>query len=118
VAEADIRKRVEDWAKALRAKNIDAVMSLSAPLIRSRSAPARYAWQTTSGEPGKNSSLSILAPITYEVRELNVTTQGELAFVHSINRVSGTLASGHSSDMWVRWSFGLFHALFKSRASR
>ena len=57
-------------------------------------------------------------PITYEVRELNVTTQGELAFVHSINHVSGTLASGHSSDTWVRWSFGPFHALFKSRASR
>ena len=33
MAEADIRKRVEDWAKALRARNIDAVMSLYAPNI-------------------------------------------------------------------------------------
>jgi ketosteroid isomerase-like protein len=38
------------------------------------------------------------------VRELNVATDGELAFVHALNHVSGTLAGGHTSDMWVRWT--------------
>ena len=27
-----------------------------------------------------------------------------LAFVHSVNHVSGTLADGHASDLWVRWT--------------
>jgi ketosteroid isomerase-like protein len=42
--------------------------------------------------------------IEYDVRDLNVTTNGELAFVHSLNHVSGTLASGHAQDLWVRWT--------------
>ena len=43
-------------------------------------------------------------PIAYDVRELSVTTHGELAFVHSINHVNGTLASGHITDLWLRWT--------------
>jgi ketosteroid isomerase-like protein len=35
---------------------------------------------------------------------LNVTTQGELAFVHAVNHVNGTLASGRITDLWVRWT--------------
>ncbi len=42
--------------------------------------------------------------IVYEIRELSVTTEDELAFVHSLNYVSGTLASAHTSDLWVRWT--------------
>src|SRR5262245_61728556 len=29
---------------------------------------------------------------------------GTLAFVHSLNHVSGTLPSGHTSDLWLRWT--------------
>ena len=35
---------------------------------------------------------------------MNVTTHGELAFVHAVNHVNGTLASGHGTDMWMRWT--------------
>jgi ketosteroid isomerase-like protein len=35
---------------------------------------------------------------------MNVTTHGELAFVHSLNHFNGTLASGHITDLWVRWT--------------
>jgi ketosteroid isomerase-like protein len=42
--------------------------------------------------------------IVYEVRELNVTTAGELAFVHSVNHVKGTLSNGHNGDVWLRWT--------------
>jgi ketosteroid isomerase-like protein len=38
------------------------------------------------------------------VHELDVTAEGELAFVHSLNHVSGTLANGRTSDLWVRWT--------------
>ena len=43
-------------------------------------------------------------PLGYEVSELNVDAEGDLAFAHSLNHVSGTLAHGNKSDLWVRWT--------------
>jgi ketosteroid isomerase-like protein len=31
-------------------------------------------------------------------------TDGDLAFAHSLNHVSGKLISGRDSDAWVRWT--------------
>jgi ketosteroid isomerase-like protein len=105
VAEALIRQRVEHLAKAVRAKDIDGLMPLYAPDIVSFDIvpPLRYvgadrkrrAWQDAFAAYGH---------IAYEVRDLNVTTHGELAFVHSLNHVNGTLASGHVTDLWLRWT--------------
>jgi len=39
-------------------------------------------------------------PVAYEIRELNITTDGELTFVHRFKQVSGTLAS--ATDLWLR----------------
>jgi ketosteroid isomerase-like protein len=36
-------------------------------------------------------------------RHLSVTTNGELAFVHSLNHINVTLPSG-PVDMWLRWT--------------
>ncbi len=106
MAETLIRQRVEDLVKAIHAKDIDGVMSLYAPGIVSFdiNPPLRY-----SGADGKRRAwqevfAAYTGPITYEVRDLNVTTDGELAFVHSVNHVNGTLASGHITDLWVRWT--------------
>src|SRR5262245_789305 len=59
---------------------------------------------TVNVEPGRKYSLHMLAPSTMRWRDLNVTTQGELAFVHSVNHVNGRLASGHFTDLWLRWT--------------
>jgi ketosteroid isomerase-like protein len=106
VAEDLIRQRVEDWAKALRATDIDAIMSLYAPNIVSfdLDPPLRYAGADNKRRAWQKLFAVYTGPIAYEVRELNATTHGELAFVHSLNHVSGTLASGHISDLWVRWT--------------
>jgi ketosteroid isomerase-like protein len=106
VAEALIRQRVEDAVEALRAKDIDGVMPLYAPDLVSFdiTPPLRYvgaddkrrAWQEAFG--------TFTGPFDYEVRDLNVTTEGDLAFVHSLNHVNGTLANGRNVDLWVRWT--------------
>jgi len=64
VTEALVRQRVEDWAKAVRAKDIDGVMSLYATnnVSFDLDPPLRYAGADISVEPGKNSSLHALAP--------------------------------------------------------
>jgi ketosteroid isomerase-like protein len=106
VAEADIRKRAEDWAKAIRAKDIDAVMSFYAPNIVSfdLDPPLRYVGTENKRRAWQEFFAAHTGQIGYETRELNVTMQGELAFVHSLNHVKGALANGHNSDMWVRWT--------------
>jgi ketosteroid isomerase-like protein len=106
VAEALIRQRVEDWAKALRARDIDAVMSFYAPNIVSFdiAPPLRYAGTDNKRRAWQEVFARYTGAFAYEVRDLNVTTHGELAFVHSLNHVKGTQASGHITDMWVRWT--------------
>ena len=106
VAEALIRQRVEDYAKAVGAKGIDGVMSLYAPDIVSFDVdpPLRYAGADNKRRAWQAFFAAHPGPVAYEVRDLAVTTQGDLAFVHSVNHVSGTLASGHISDLWVRWT--------------
>ncbi len=42
--------------------------------------------------------------IGYEVRDLSVTAGGDVAFSHSLNRVSGTMKNGQNSDRWLRWT--------------
>jgi uncharacterized protein (TIGR02246 family) len=106
MTEALIRQRVEDWAKALRSKDIDRVMSLYAPDIVSFDVdpPLRFAGTDNKRRAWEKFFAVHTGPLAYEVRELNVTTRGELAFVHSLNHVKGTLASGATSDLWVRWT--------------
>jgi ketosteroid isomerase-like protein len=64
VAEALIRQRIEDSVKALRAKDIDGVMSLYAPNIVSFdiTPPLRYVGLRENVEPGKKPSLDRVAP--------------------------------------------------------
>ena len=101
-----IRQRVDDMAKAIRTKDIDRVMSLYAPDIVSFdiNPPLQYAGADRKRRAWQEVFAAYSGPIAYEVRDLNVTTQGDLAFVHSVNYVNGTLASGHISALWLRWT--------------
>ena len=106
VAEAVIRQRIEDCAKAIRARDIDGVMSLYARDIVSFDVdpPLRYAGGDNKRRAWEALFAAYAGPVAYDVRELQITTDGELAFVHSLNHVKGTLASGHVADLWVRWT--------------
>ena len=107
MAEALIRQRVEDVAKALRAKDIEGVMSLYAPNLVSFDIvpPLRYVGADNKRRAWQEAFAAYPGPFAYEVHDLNVTTHGEeLAFVHSLNHVNATLASGQITEMWLRWT--------------
>ena len=112
MAEALVRQRVEDWAKAIRARDLDRVLSLYAPGIVSfdLDPPLRYVGEANKRRAWQEFFTAHTGPIAYDVRDLHVTVDGELAFAHSLNHASGTLANGRSSDMWVRWTAG-FHRI-------
>jgi len=106
VTEALIRHRVEDMVKAIRANDIDGVMSLYAPNIVSFDfgPPLRYAGADNKRRAWQELFNAYPNRIDIEVRDLSVTTQGELAFVHSLNLLNGTRANGRVSDLSLRWT--------------
>lgn len=106
MVESLIRQRVENLTRAICAKDIDGVMSLYAPNIISFDIdpPLRYAGTDRKRRAWQELFSAYSGLIAYEVRDLTVTTQGELAFAHSVNHVKGTLSSGHTSDLWLRWT--------------
>lgn len=106
VDEALVRQRVEDWAQAIRAKDIDRVMSLYAPTIVSCDIvpPLRYAGADNKRRAWQDAFATYTGPVTYDVHDMAVTALGELAFVHSLNHVQGRVASGRVADLWLRWT--------------
>lgn len=107
IDEAQIRTLIDDWANALRAKDAGAVVShygdnvmfvLAPPLqvAGSRDTKNLEAWFSTwQGSIG------------YEIRDLTITTGDDVAFCHSLNRMSGTKSDGDEIDMWFRETLGL-----------
>ena len=104
--EAVIRRNIEDWSQAIREKDLDRVLSFYSPDIVSfdLDPPLRYVGAGNKRRAWEEFFAAHTGPVAYEVHELSVTTEGELAFVHGLNHVRGTLAGGRYSDLWVRWT--------------
>jgi ketosteroid isomerase-like protein len=101
--EEQIRAVIADRASAMRDRDADRYVShyapqvvkfdLAPPLMRTapeaRDPEELRAW--FASHPG--------GPIGYEIRDLEVTADGDVAFCHSINRLAGAL--------WFRSTIGL-----------
>jgi PhnB protein len=100
--ETGIRALIDDWAKAMRAKDVDGVIAhyapdsvtfdLAPPLISTAAnAKGLEAWFATWR-----------GPLGYEIRDLNITAGADTAFCHSLIRLSGTTSDGEKADVWFR----------------
>jgi ketosteroid isomerase-like protein len=104
--ESDIRRRIDEWAKAIGAMDLDRVMSMYAldivsfdlepPLHYEGAKAKRKAWTRVFSlyQPG----------LAYEIRDFAVTVGDDVAFSHSLNRLSGMLKNGHRTGSWVRYT--------------
>ena len=107
--EAQIRALIDTWAEAIRAKDVDAVMShFAADIVTFDLAPPLQC----AGADALRQSLAawfptFRGPVGYEVRDLTITTDGDVAFCRSLNRISGTRTDGEKTDVWVRATVGL-----------
>jgi ketosteroid isomerase-like protein len=54
--------------------------------------------------PWEETFASFEGQIGYEVSDLSITAADDLAFSYSLNHMSGTMNSGQSTSMWVRWT--------------
>jgi ketosteroid isomerase-like protein len=107
--EAQIRDRIDNWAKAVRAKDVNGVMSHYASdiLTFDLAPPLEYKGANAYRKNWEAWFPTFRGPIGYEIRDLRITASDDIAFCHSLNRISGTRTNGEETDVWVRATVGL-----------
>lgn len=105
--EAQLRRLVEAWSRAIGAKDADAVASTQsagfshcslAPPLRHGAEPAGLkAWFATWD-----------GPIAHEVRDLELQIGDQVAFAHGLVRMGGAKTTGERNSLWFRLTLG-FH---------
>jgi ketosteroid isomerase-like protein len=106
IDEADIRRRMDKWAEAIRTMDLDGVTSSYAPDIASfdLGPPLCHA----GAEAKRKNWVAVFGifqrPLDYELRDLTIVVADDVAFGHSLNRISGTSKDGKKNDVWVRFT--------------
>jgi uncharacterized protein (TIGR02246 family) len=102
--EAEIRHLIDAWAKAVRAKDVNAAMALYAPdaLSFDLAPPLQYRGAGANRESLEEWFPTFRGSVGYEIRDLSITAGDEVAFSHSLNRISGARTDGTKTDVWVR----------------
>lgn len=82
--EARIHETIKERVRAIRAKDVDALMAYHAPGVVMFDAldPLRYAGSEAVRERAGQCFSWYRGPVGYEVRDLSVTAGGEAAFCH------------------------------------
>jgi ketosteroid isomerase-like protein len=104
--EATIQRRLDEWTMLLRDKNIEGVMSLYAPEVVTFDIvpPLRYMGADALRKLWEEVFFIYQGPIGYDLRDLSITVGDDVAFTHSLNRLSGTMANGQKTGYWLRWT--------------
>lgn len=106
IDEADIRRRIDKLAESIRAMDLEGVKSIYAPDIVSFDVvpPLQHVGAEAQWKNWADVFTAYRRPLGYEIRDLTITVGGDVAFGHSLNRISGTLKNGNRSGYWVRWT--------------
>ena len=104
--EAEIRQRIDKLVEAIRGADLEGVKAIYAPDIVSFDVvpPLRHVGAEAQWKNWADVFAAYQRPIGYEVRDLTITVGDDVAFGHSLNRISGTLKNGKRSGYWVRWT--------------
>jgi uncharacterized protein (TIGR02246 family) len=102
--DGQIRGLMDDWARALRAKDINRLMADYAPDVLAFDLinPLQYLGSDALRKRVDEWFSSFQGPINFETRDLNITANSDVAFSHCLNRFSGTKIDGGKIDMWIR----------------
>ncbi len=103
-AETQIQQLIEERVKAIRDRDINALLSNHVPDVRSFDllAPLHYTGADTVRERTQKWLSSYQGSISYKIRDLEITAGDDVAFCHYIYHVTGTLTGGGNVDMWAR----------------
>jgi uncharacterized protein (TIGR02246 family) len=107
-ADAEIRECIETWARALRAKDIDALTAHYAPdIVTFDLMPLQSLGVDAYRRNFEAWFASVRGPIDYEIRDLRITASGDGAFCHYVGHVKSTRTTGEHTDYRVRVTMGL-----------
>jgi ketosteroid isomerase-like protein len=106
IDEADIRRRMDKWADAIRAMDVDGVTSNYASDIASFDVrpPLRHVGAQAKKKNWVEFFAFFQGPLGYEIRDLTIAVGDDVAFWHSLNQISGTSNDGKRNDAWVRFT--------------
>jgi uncharacterized protein (TIGR02246 family) len=103
--EARLRRMIEARIQAIRAKDVEATLSVYDPDVLSFDVidPLRYQGrETVRKRLGEWFAQFRDGPIGFETRDLQLVVGGDAAFCHGLNHVDAVTTDGTSIDMWWR----------------
>ena len=108
IDESDIRQRIDKLAQAIRAKDLETAMSVYAPEIVSFDfePPLQHVGAEAKRRNWVGAFTAYEHLLGYEIRDLAITVGDDVAFAHSLNRISGVLKNGSRTDFWLRATTG------------
>ena len=105
-AGADIKALEERFVAAIKAKDLDAIMKVYAPgqtlVVFDVVPPRQYVGASAYRNDWQKFLDTFEGPITFELTDLDVGADRNLAYSHSIQRVAGTDKQGKKLDLTVR----------------
>jgi ketosteroid isomerase-like protein len=104
--ESEILRRIAKLLEAVRMADLEGVMSIYAPDVATFDivAPLQKIGADEKRDNWKDVFATYQRPLGYEIRDLKIAVGGEVAFAHSLNRISGTLRNGSEIGQWLRWT--------------
>jgi uncharacterized protein (TIGR02246 family) len=107
--DAEIRERIESLAQAISAKDVDALMEHYAPDVVTFDIrpPQQVRGVDAYRKNFETWFASVQGRIDYEMRELHIARNGDVAFCHNLSHVRSIRMSGEQADYWVRVTSGL-----------
>ena len=106
--ESKIRALIENWAEALRAKDVDLYVSHYAEdiLLFDLAPPLEYAGLDALRKGLEEWFSTFESPVGFEIRNLQISTGDRTAFSHSLNHITGERTTGEHTDVWARSTIG------------
>ncbi|WP_117194238.1 YybH family protein [Rhizobium terrae] len=108
VEEDEIRTRIDGLARALRAKDLDALMAYYAAdtVVFDLRPPTQVQSADVYRKNFEAWFASVEGPIDYEIHDLRIEANGDVGFCHSLSHVRSTRTGGDTADYWVRVTSG------------
>jgi uncharacterized protein (TIGR02246 family) len=109
--ESAIRELYDGWAKAFKAHDLEGIMACYAPgkdvVAYDIIPPLQYVGHDAYRKDYAEFLAQFTSPIEVEFRDMRVVAGNDVAFVHTLERISGTMKNGQSFDSWIRATSGL-----------
>jgi ketosteroid isomerase-like protein len=102
--ESEVRALLENQSAAMRAKDIDRLMSVYSPDIIYFDVvpPLQFAGTAALRSRFLQWFDGWKSSIELEIRDLHIVASGDVAVAHWFSRATGTLRNGHDVGSWVR----------------